>query len=309
MNKHANKIGTNHNTSVRITIGICVKNCFDTVIDALESVVTQNYPRKLMEIIVVDGESTDGTLSVVKSYLSKMNIKTLFLSDKGRGLGTARQMVVDKASGKYIIWVDGDIVLPPNYFSKQISFMENNPQVGATRGIERIQPSKQSKVALLEYASKLRYYTEKEKDVLSTFGGVYRTQAIKKIGGFDKLIKGAQEDIDAAIRMNKAGWRLSLNDSEFYPKYKQTWKELFRQYMWYGYGGYYISRKHGDFKSALARIPLFGFFIGLYEIRTVYQVLGFQIAIGLPIYKFLRDIAWWIGYIKGHFNTYCLGIH
>ena len=46
------------------------------------------------------------------------------------GLGVARQIVVDKACGKYIVWVDDDVTLPKDFVRKQVGYMEQNPHVG-----------------------------------------------------------------------------------------------------------------------------------------------------------------------------------
>jgi len=289
---------------VSVTVGLCVKNCAKTVHDALESIVSQNYPTNLMEIVVVDGKSIDGTLSIIKNYLSKTNIKTSYFSDEGNGLGVARQIVFDQARGKYVIWVDGDIVLPPDYFRRQVEFMESNPKVGATRGNVGFPQDKQSKIAVLEYVSKLHYYNDKRKKTLSTFAGVYRTQAMREVGGFDKSIIGAGEDIDLTTRMRAAGWLLLLNESEFYPKQRQTWKELWEQCQWYGCGGYYITHKSGSFEDFWAKIPPIGLILGLRDFFRAYRVAGIKIAFMLPFYRFIKDIAWWFGYVKAYFDHY-----
>jgi cellulose synthase/poly-beta-1,6-N-acetylglucosamine synthase-like glycosyltransferase len=58
----------------KVTIGICGKNCAGLVGPALESVAKQDFPHKLMEIVFVDGGSTDTTLKVVQNHLSQMDI-------------------------------------------------------------------------------------------------------------------------------------------------------------------------------------------------------------------------------------------
>ena len=289
---------------VSVTVGLCVKNCAKTIHGALKSIVSQDYPRNSMEIVVVDGESTDGTLSIIKNYVSKTDIKISYFSDEGRGLGVARQIVVDQARGKYVIWVDGDIVLPLDYFRRQVDFMEGNPKVGATRGIEGFPQDKRSRVAILEYVSKRHYFGEKKKKTLSTFAGVYRTRAMKEVGGFDKLITGAGEDIDLTIRMRTAGWLLLLNDTKFYPKYRQTWRELWKQCQWYGYGRYYITHKSGSFEDFWAKIPPIGFISGLRNFFQAYRIAGVKIAFMLPLYAFITDVGWWFGYVKAHFDHY-----
>lgn len=60
----------------KVTIGFCVKNCEATVKEAIDSIICQDYPHKLMEVIVVDGYSNDGTIKIVKEASCDSDIKT-----------------------------------------------------------------------------------------------------------------------------------------------------------------------------------------------------------------------------------------
>ena len=289
---------------VMITIGFCVKNVAKTVFVSLKGITTQDYPRALIEIIVVDGKSTDGSVEIIKKYLSERGFEARYFSDEGEGLGTARQIVVEKARGKYVTWVDGDVILPPEYLRSQVEFMENNPLVGATRGIESLQNAPNPLFTLLEYTRKLSYYRNLEKTTLSTFAGTFRTSAMRMAGGFDRHIKGAGEDIDIAYGIREKGWLLKINPAPFYTIYRANWKELTAQSEWYGYGGYYVFRKRKTFEDFWARLLPVGFFLGLRDFPIAYKASGDKIAFLLPWYRMLRDIFWWIGFLRARFDHY-----
>ena len=78
----------------RVTVGLVTKNCADYIQDAITSIVKQDFPHDLMELIVVDGYSKDNTLSILKENLDKTNLKYRIFYEN-EGLGQARQMVVD----------------------------------------------------------------------------------------------------------------------------------------------------------------------------------------------------------------------
>ena len=65
-----------------------------------------------MEVIFVDDGSEDETLSIINSYVPRMDVKVKVFHHGWKGLGLSRNVVVDSASGDYIIWVDGDMILP-----------------------------------------------------------------------------------------------------------------------------------------------------------------------------------------------------
>jgi len=101
--------------TVDVTIGLCAKNAEATIAESIDSILKQDFPHRCMEIVVVDGLSKDRTLSIVKEMLKKTDIGFSIHSDNGKGLGAARNIVCRNAGGKYILWVDSDIILPEEH--------------------------------------------------------------------------------------------------------------------------------------------------------------------------------------------------
>jgi glycosyltransferase involved in cell wall biosynthesis len=287
----------------KVTIGFCVKNCEATVKEAVNSIVCQDYPHELMEVIVVDGNSTDKTVQIIKETLCCSDIKTrIFFENKG--LGFARQLVVDNACGDYIIWVDGDVVLAKDHVTKQIEFMEKNPKVGIAGGKFQNYP-RENWVALLESIEWMvidHIYGGKAsiRPVLHRAGGsVYRVKAIKQVGGFDTHIKGALEDLDAEYRIGAVGWlTYFVTDAVFHDRRKHTWKDVWNENFWYGYGGHYFIHKHG---RTVQNFPVFE---GLNRTALAYRLIHRKIVFLLPLQYFFKKIAWFLGFLKAHSDGY-----
>jgi len=297
---------------VKVTVGMCVKNCEATVQEAIDSVVNQDYPHELMEIIVVYGNSKDKTVFIMIDSISKTNIQTKTYHDKGKGLGVARQMVVNNALGEYIVWVDGDIILPKNYLQKQVEFMDQNPQVGVAQGKWGTSKGR-TIVAVLENMSVLDYEFKDAKTSpksLGCVGGIYRVRALRQVGGFDGRIKGAAEDRDVTARIRAAGWLLSFNKNvELYHKNRETWRGLWGQYFWWGYGEHYISHIHKltsyyVWPHCLYKIPPVAFMAGLRRSIRAYKASHQKISFLLPFHNFLKMIAWCFGFVKSHKEGY-----
>ncbi|MEM2146341.1 MAG: glycosyltransferase [Candidatus Jordarchaeaceae archaeon] len=289
-----------------VTVGVCVKNCEDTVKDAVRSIISQDFSHELMEVIVVDGCSSDRTVKKIKDVINHSNIKyRIFSEDKG--LGYARQIVVDNALGDFIIWVDGDMVLPKNFVTKQISFMKNNPDVGIGRAKYGVLPE-QKYVAFLEnipfVVESWRHEGDVPLSICGTEGAIYRVCAIKEVGGFDINMRGAGEDTDLARRILDAGWLAKSTDAIFYEQCKESWMDLWKQYSWWGYGGHYIYHKTKDFGMPFKISPLGGFLAGILRFPFAYKLTARKILFLLPFHYAFKRLAFCYGFTKAHIKGY-----
>jgi glycosyltransferase involved in cell wall biosynthesis len=293
----------------KITVGICVKDSEATIKEAIESLLNQDYPHELMEIIVVDGNSKDKTLEILKACLKNAKIKTKIFQEKG-GLGRQRQKVVDNANGEYIVWVDGDMVISKNYISRTVEFMEQYPRVGIVKG----RPSLEYKDTLTALEV-LSHYVEKNVDyqsketyskTLGTGGSVYRTRAIKEVGGFDKSLKYYCEDWDAEIKIKARGWfRTIINNVEYtdYERYGVTWKILWRKYWLRGYHTYQFLRKRPRLVRHYKMFPPAAFLAGLLYAHKLFKTTHKRIVFLLPFQYLFKMTAWYIGFMKSHLNS------
>ncbi|MEM3081556.1 MAG: glycosyltransferase family A protein [Nitrososphaerota archaeon] len=165
---------------VKVTLGLCVKNNEKTISTTLQSICNQSYPFYCTELVVVDGMSRDNTLSIIRDYLeSNAKFEYMILSDEGKGLAYARQMVLDNSNSGFIVWVDGDHILPKNYVQRQIDFMLKNPELGAAEAITFPAPNS-NWIAKLEGCTWTVYGLKRIGRYLSSVGSagvIYRKRA------------------------------------------------------------------------------------------------------------------------------------
>ena len=291
-------------TNVRVTVGMCVRNAGTTVKEAIESVIDQDFPHELMELIVVDGDSRDRTLSIVRNYLSKIDM-AIRIFRENKGLGQARQIVVENASGDYIVWVDGDMTLSRDFIKKQVKFMDQNPKVGIAKGTYELKTGPNLLATLEIYSravDKLRDYSlEKTRSKsLGTSGCIYRVKAIKEAGGFDRNIKGYGEDWDAECRVRVAGWSLCTTEVQYrdYERLGLRWKGLWLRYWKRGYDMYDVFRKYRWEIKLYRMSPPAAFLSGLFNAFFLYKLKREKIVFLMPLMYTLKTVAWWLGYIK-----------
>jgi glycosyltransferase involved in cell wall biosynthesis len=109
-----------------VSVAIVTYNQKELLRECIESCLCQDY--KDFEIIVADDGSTDGTHEMLLGYRSKYpSIFKLILSTVNKGITANSNSAHFSCSGKYIAWMGGDDLMMPGKLTKQVEFMERNP--------------------------------------------------------------------------------------------------------------------------------------------------------------------------------------
>ncbi len=86
-----------------ITIIVAVLNCSKTLKRCIESIITQTYPHK--ELIIIDGGSTDGSLSIINAHSDKI---TYWESKPDRGIYHAWNKALKHSHGEWVCFLGAD---------------------------------------------------------------------------------------------------------------------------------------------------------------------------------------------------------
>lgn len=101
---------------MKVSIITVCYNSENTIEDTLLSVINQDYPN--IEYIVVEGASTDNTLSIIKKYSAEI---TKIISEKDQGIYDALNKGIDQANGDVIgILHSDDVYANSNIISKVV---------------------------------------------------------------------------------------------------------------------------------------------------------------------------------------------
>lgn len=111
--------------AMKLSIVIPAYNVAKYISKCLDSLLDQDLDYTSYEIIVVNDGSKDNTLALSQSYVdNNRNIKVI---DKKRGgVGSARNIGIDNAIGRYIYFIDADDYLISNVLNLLITSIENN---------------------------------------------------------------------------------------------------------------------------------------------------------------------------------------
>mgnify|MGYP003576333832 CR=1 FL=1 len=111
----------------KITVITASYNSEKTIADTIESILNQKYPN--IEYLIIDGGSSDNTISVIKQYESLFDGRLKYISEKDSGIYDAWNKGVKMAQGSWISFVGSDDVMFENAFSDFIEFAEVHENV------------------------------------------------------------------------------------------------------------------------------------------------------------------------------------
>lgn len=83
-----------------------------------------------VEVLILDNASTDGTASWLAKVKKRFPALRLYLSSENLGVLGGRQFLLDRARGKYLIFLDSDVVIQNRYWFDPIIDALNRPEVG-----------------------------------------------------------------------------------------------------------------------------------------------------------------------------------
>ena len=110
----------------KVTIATVCYNSVDTIEKTVKSVLEQTYTD--MEYLIIDGASEDGTLDIINDFLADERIK--LTSEPDDGLYYAMNKAIDRATGKYIIFMNsGDVFANKHVLSDISSYLDKNSEI------------------------------------------------------------------------------------------------------------------------------------------------------------------------------------
>ena len=111
--------------STKVSVVVAVRNEETNIDSLLASLLQQEYPKELIEVIIVDDHSEDATYSKVKDFLKKhpeLHIK--LISSPGTGKKDAIGFGIDSSQSGFILTTDGDCIPARRWIRKMTAYYE-----------------------------------------------------------------------------------------------------------------------------------------------------------------------------------------
>jgi len=208
----------------QVTVVVPTYNDETTIFNKLLNLLEQTYPRNLMEILIVDSASRDGTVDEVKKFISTyfdMAKIGLIVEPERRGKSAAinRALSAVDRQSEIVVITDANAFLQKDALEKLISRF-HSPEVGAVLGRQIIQPIRHNK-SLASEMIYLKFYQEIRRgesiiDSTPIFDGelsAYRMNIIKN--------KKIREDLNAddsqlAMIVRREGYKAVMEPYAFF---------------------------------------------------------------------------------------------
>ncbi|MFZ2038571.1 MAG: glycosyltransferase family 2 protein [Minisyncoccia bacterium] len=167
------------------------------------------------EIIVVDNASTDGSGEYLKSLDGRVNVIN---NESNLGFAKACNQGAGVAKGEYLLFLNNDTVVTPNWLEVLVNELDNNKEV-AIVGSKLLYPDNTVQHAgivfdekkwphhIYKKESKDAQYVNKKRQFQAVTGAclMIRNDIFKKVSGFDEVYLNGLEDLDLCLKVGEQG--------------------------------------------------------------------------------------------------------
>lgn len=297
----------------------------------IDSIYRNKYETGLIEVVVCDGVSNDGTLKILEEYREKYPAIAV-LTNERQTTQYALNMGIEKSRNDVVFILGAHSELADNFFSTCNQILQEHADIMCVGGVLRNICEDGSSTIIAEAMSSpfgvgnAHFRTGvKDGEVDTVAFGCYRREVFKQIGLFDERL-GRNQDDEFNYRLVKNRLKIWLTNQTYVKYYVRTsYKKLSRQYYQYGYWKVFVNKEHKTITTIRQLVPLlfvlflitgaiasliipvlfigYAAIIGLYLLMALIfafkQQGGIKAAIGIVVAFLVLHISYGWGYLIG----------
>lgn len=213
----------------KISVVIPCRNEEKFIKKCLDSVVSQNYPKENLEVLVVDGASQDRTREIIQRYSENYPFIKLLYNPR-KFVPIALNIGIKNSQGDIIVRMDSHAVYDKEYISKSVYYLKKYNADNAGGPVKTVPFKKTLMAEAIALALShpfgvggacFRKGVKKVREADTVFGGCFRKEIFEKIGFFNENLTSGSEDMEFNLRLKKQGGKIILAPdiiSYYYPK-------------------------------------------------------------------------------------------
>ena len=202
--------------ALTVSVILPVYNEEKFISNCIESLLHQSFPKKEMEILFIDGNSDDRTVSIITRYSRSDPDFIRVINNPNRTQAYAMNIGIREAKGKYIIRLDAHSDYDEQYISECVRLLETEKYQNVGGIAETCSRTKFGQIVALMMSSRFgvgnsQFRTSSEGGFVDTVPfGAFRKDYLLEIGGFDERLD-RNEDNEINYRIRKRGGKVYLS--------------------------------------------------------------------------------------------------
>ncbi len=282
-----------------VSLVVPVYNEENYIENFIDSILKQDYNFNQMELIFVDGNSTDKTKELIEKKMQSMDISYQLLDNEKRITPISLNIGIKKAKGDIIIRLDAHSQYPQNYVTKCVYYLNNTEAENVGCLIETISEGNVGNAIANVLSSKFgvgnsKFRTNAKSGYVDTVPfGTFRRNLFNKIGYFDERLPRNQ-DSEFNYRIIKNGGKIYLfNDIKIIYHPRNTIKKLISMAMLNGKWNLFTSYLAPGSMKLRHFIPfvfVISLIIGIGVLFTDWNLIKLLFGIELALYLMLDII-------------------
>ena len=207
-----------------VTVAIAHHNLGRYFPETLATLAAQTYPN--LEVIAIDDGSTDADSAAVFDAMQKRYPAWRFVRQANAGIGMTRNRCLDLARGEFFIPVDADNLPRPDMIATFVAGMQRNPSLSAMTCYFLAFDTDAPNIAPEDFLYAIRpaggpHALASIRNVYGDANAIFRTSALRKIGGYEPDRGTSCEDWEAFVKLVHAGHRIGVvPDHLFYYRHR-----------------------------------------------------------------------------------------
>ena len=231
-----------------VSVVIPMRNEAATIGALLDGVLAQDYPPVRLEVLVVDGDSSDDSTAVVARYAAR-DARVRLLHNPRRIVPSALNLAIRAARGEIICRVDAHTRIAPDYVRIGVETLQRTDADNVGGRMDAVGGGWFGNAVADATASRVGvgatfHFGTEECEVDTVYLGMWPRNVFERVGLFDEELVRNQDD-EFNYRLRKAGGRVILNPAmrSWYQNRRDV-AHLVSQYYQYGQWKVRVLQKH-----------------------------------------------------------------
>lgn len=183
-----------------VSVIVPVKNAAPYIAETIKSVLAQDYQD--FELILVDDGSDDDSVKIMNGYASDK--VSIIANQNAKGAAGARNTGIDKASGRYIAFIDADDLWAEDKLSEQTGFMRKMNAAFSFTGYEFADENGKGSGTIVRVPEKMTYKDALKNTTIFTSTVMFDMDALSKEDIYMPYVKS--EDTATWWKVLKKGY-------------------------------------------------------------------------------------------------------